>query len=123
VELDKEIFMTCIEKTSEQRASERMDLSLQISLLDQEGKTMNISASGVYFEVLTGDIDAFSSGTTIPILITAITSSPGLEEREVKFRGEGSVVRNNVTDITSRGCRLGVALEFKDKLDIYFDES
>lgn len=111
-------FMTGMEKSSEHRASERVDLASQISLPDKEGKTINISASGVYFEVITTDINAFSPGTTITIAINVITSTPGLEEREVRLKGKGSVVRNDIKDITSRGNRLGVALEFKDKFEI-----
>lgn len=47
-------------KGSEKRDSERLDLSFQISLPSQEGKTINISASGVYFEVMSDDPDRFA---------------------------------------------------------------
>ena len=113
--------MTGMEKGPEHRASERMDLALQISLPDKEGKTINISASGVYFEVITSDVNAFLPGTTITIAINAVTSTPGLEKREVRLKGKGSVVRNDIKDVTSRGNRLGVALEFKDKFDIFLN--
>ncbi len=113
--------MTGMEKGTEHRASERMELTLQLSLPDQEGKTINISASGVYFEVITGDIDAFLPGTTITIEINTVTSTPGLEERKIRLKGKGSVVRSDIKDVTSRGNRLGVALEFRDKLDIFLN--
>jgi len=36
------------ELDSDKRENTRLDLSLEISLPDQNGKTLNISASGVY---------------------------------------------------------------------------
>ena len=115
---DKEIAMMVAEKDAEHRTTERMDLALQISVPGQEGKTINISASGVYFEVVTNDMGAYSPGTTMPIEINAVTNTPGCEERNVKLKGQGFIVRNDIKDITSQGNRLGVALEFKDKFDI-----
>ena len=110
--------MTGVEEGSEHRATKRMDLALQISVPGQEGKTINISASGVYFEVVTSDMNAFSPGTTISIEINAVTNTPGCDERQVKLHGQGFVVRNDIKNVTSHGNRLGVALEFKDKFDI-----
>ena len=109
------------EKDSDKRNNERMDLSFLISLPGQDGKTKNISASGVYFEVITNDIEAFVPGTIIPIQITATTTTHGFEERKVKLKGEGCIVRNNIEDVTTHGNRLCVALEFKDKLNILPD--
>ncbi len=115
--------MTGIENGSEHRATERMDLALQISIPGQEGKTVNISASGVYFEVITSDMNAFSPGTTMPIKINAVTNTPGCDERNVKLHGQGLIVRNDIKDATGDGNRVGIALEFKDKLEILMDES
>ena len=115
--------MKGMEKNSEHRASERMDRTLQISLPDQECETINISASGVYFEAITSDINAFSPGTTIPIEIRVVITTPGCGESVVRFKGTGSVARNDIKDVTCRGNRLGVALEFKDKLNISMKES
>lgn len=109
------------EKDSDKRIDERLNLSLQISLPSQNGKTINVSASGVYFEVITNDINLFSPGTTLPIQITAFTTTPGIEERKIKLSGEGCVVRNNIIDTTTHGSRLEVALEFKSKLNILPD--
>ena len=111
-------MMMVAEKDSEHRITERMDLALQISVPGQEGKTINISASGVYFEIVTNDMSAYSPGTSMPIEINAVTNTPGCEERNVKLKGQGFIVRNDIKDITSQGNRLGVALEFKDKFDI-----
>ncbi len=103
------------------RVSERLDLALHVMLPGREGKTVNISATGVYFEVITDDMEAFSPGTIIPIQIKASTTTPGIELRDIMLKGMGSVVRNDVKDVTIRGNRLGVALEFKDKLNILVD--
>ena len=48
------------EPDSDKRNNERMDLSFAISLPGQDGETKNISASGVYFAVITDDIEAFA---------------------------------------------------------------
>ena len=106
------------EKDSDKRISERLDLSLQILLDDQDGKTINVSATGIYFEVITNDIHAFSPGTTIPIQITANTATPGLSERKIKLNGNGIIIRNNIKNVTGNGVQLCVAVEFKEKLDI-----
>ncbi|OHB49544.1 MAG: hypothetical protein A2106_06655 [Planctomycetes bacterium GWF2_40_8] len=110
--------MQAKEKDSDKRINERLNLSFLISLPGQNGKTINVSASGVYFEVITNDIEAFAPGTIIPIQITATTTTPGFEERKIKLNGQGCVVRNSIEVVTGRGSRLGVALEFKDKLKI-----
>ena len=109
------------ERDSDKRCNERIDLSFTITLPGQDGETKNISASGVYFEVITDDIEAFTPGTVIPIQITATTSTPGFEERNIKLKGEGCIVRNNIKNVTTQGNRLGVALEFKNKLNILSD--
>ncbi len=110
--------MTGVENGSEHRTTGRMDLALQISFPNLEGKRINISASGVYFEVVTSDMNAFSPGTTIPIEINAIVKTSGCDERNVKLKGQGLVVRSDVKDTTDCSSRLGVALEFKDRLEI-----
>ena len=110
--------MTGIKSGNEHRMTARMDLALRISVPGQEGKTINISASGVYFEAVTSDINAFSPGITIAIVINAVTNAPGCDERNVKLQGQGLVVRSDVMDVTGCSSRLGVALEFKDRLEI-----
>jgi hypothetical protein len=96
----------------------RLNRSFEISLPNQDGMTINVSASGVYFDVITNDIEAFTPGTIIPIQITATTTTPGVEERKIKLKGEGCIVRNNIEDVTRHGNRVGVALKFTDKLNI-----
>ena len=58
------------------RQSERQNISFEVLLSDQDGKTINVSASGVYFEVATDDMEAFSPGTIIPLQINAVTNTP-----------------------------------------------
>ena len=100
------------------RASERLDLAFQITLNGHKCETINISATGVYFEVITGDIEVFSPGITIPIQINASVHTPGLEPRYINLKGNGSVVRNDIKNITSHGNRLGVAMKFKESFDL-----
>ena len=100
------------------RASERLDLAFQIMLNGHVCETINISATGVYFEVITDDIEAFSPGITIPIQIKAFTTTKGSEPRYINLKGNGSIVRNDIKNITRHGNRLGVAMEFKEKLDL-----
>jgi len=109
------------ENDSDRRDCRRLDLSLQIKLPDQIGKTVNISASGVYFEVVTKDLEPFSLGTLVPVQISAVTTTPGFEERELNFDGRGLIVRNEIKERASYGKRLGVAMEFKDRLNILID--
>ncbi len=106
------------EKDSNKRAGERLDLSFQILLDEHDGKTINVSATGVYFEVITDDIQAYSPGTTIPIEITANTTTPGLGTRKIKLSGNGIIIRNNIKNVTGNGIQLCVAVEFREKLDI-----
>ena len=111
--------MTGMGKGIEHRVSKRTDLALLILLPDQEGEIINISASGVCFEVITSDINAFSLGATIPIEINAATSTSGLKERDVRLKGKGSVVRNDIKNVTRRGNRVRVALELTENLILY----
>ncbi|GAX62473.1 signal transduction histidine kinase [Candidatus Scalindua japonica] len=104
---------------SDKRNDTRLDLSLEILLKNQNlGKTINISTSGVYFEVITNDIEAFTVGTTLPIKIAAITTTPGFEERKIKLDGSGVVVRSDIMEVTNRGNKLRIALKFNDTLNI-----
>ncbi len=105
-------------KDFDRRINKRLELPLQISLYDQSGQTTNISATGVYFEVITDDIEAFSPGATMPIQITADTSTPGIGERKIRLNGNGTIIRNNIKNVTSRGNELGVAVQFNEHLNI-----
>ncbi len=103
----------------DRRCNKRVNLSFEISLPDQDGKTINISASGVYFEVITNDREAFSPGTTIPLQINTVTNTPGSLERKLKLSGRGAVIRNCIIEKSRiMIITLGVALEFTEKLNI-----
>ncbi len=110
--------MQTAKKDSGRRVGERIELPLQMSLYDQSGKAVNISATGVYFEVITEDPEAFSPGSTIPIQITADTSAPGIGDKKITLNGNGTVIRNKVKNITSHGKELGVAVQFNGQLNI-----
>jgi hypothetical protein len=101
--------------------NERLDLALQIFLLDHEGETKNISASGVSFEVITKNRKAFFPGTIIEVKINVAITTPGLEGRGIEIMGSGFVVRNEIKDVTVRGNRIGVALKFDKKISILVD--
>ena len=106
------------EKDCDRRIDQRSEHPLKISLYDQSGKAINISATGVYFEVITEDVDAFSPGATIPIHITADTSAHGTGERKIKLNGNGTVIINKIKKVTSHGSELGVAVQFNEHLNI-----
>ncbi len=103
------------------RVNERLDLALQILLLDHEGETKNISASGVYFEVITKNRKAFFPGTIIEVKINVLITTPGLEGRGIEIMGSGFVVRNEIKAVTVCGNRIGVALKFDKKISILVD--
>jgi hypothetical protein len=110
--------MTTNERVPDRRVDIRQDLSLQITSLGHKGETKNISATGVYFEVLTNDIEAFFPGRTIPIQINASPITPGFKARDINLKGYGAVVRNDIKDVVPHGHRLGIAVKFKEKLDL-----
>ena len=110
--------MQATKKNSDRRLVERLELTLQMLLFDQSGKAVNVSAEGVYFELITEDIEPFSTGATIPIQITAETSAIGIDKRKVKLNGTGTVIRNMIKNVTSHGSELGVAVQFNKPLDV-----
>jgi hypothetical protein len=109
------------ENDSDRRHNERYDLSFEVLLPDQDGKTINVSASGVYFEVTTNDMEAFSPGATISLQINTVTNTTESRERKLKLGGRGTVIRNCIIENPDHDNRLGVALEFTDKLNIVLD--
>ncbi len=100
------------------RCNEIINLSFEILLPDQNGKTINVSASGVYFEVALKDMEAFSPGTTIPLQITTVTNTPEFRERKIRFSGRGTVIRNCIIENPDYENSLGVALEFMEELNV-----
>ena len=103
------------------RRNERLNLSFEILLSDQNGETINVSASGVYFEVATNDMEAFSPGTIIPLQINTVTNTAESRERKLKLSGRGKVIRNCIIENPEHESSLGVAVKFMDKLNIVVD--
>lgn len=100
------------------RRNERLNLSFEISLADQNVKTINVSSSGVYFEVAIKDMEDFSPGTIIPLQINTVSSTSEYRERKLKFSGRGTVIRNCINENLDLYSRMGVALEFAETLNI-----
>ncbi len=107
---------------NDKRRNERLSFALQISLLDHEGETKDISANGVYFEVFTKKREIFFPGTIIAVQINLIITTAGMEGEGIKIMGNGVVVRNDNKGATVRGSRLGVAMKFNEKLSILVEE-
>jgi hypothetical protein len=105
-------------RCDQRRRNERINLSFEILLSDQNGETINVSARGVYFEVATNDMEAFSPGTIIPLQINTVTTAPYSKERKLKLTGKGLVIRNCIIENPEHENSLGVALEFTDKFNI-----
>jgi len=103
-------------RSNARRGDVRLDSSFEASLLDHNGKTVNVSASGVYFEVITNDMEAFPLGTTIPLQINAVTHTYEGREGTLKITGRGKVIRNCIIENPDHANSLGVALEFTEKL-------
>jgi len=99
-------------RCNQRRRNERRNLSLEISIPDQVGKTINVSERGVYFEVITNDMNVYSPGTTIPLKITAVKATPG-------FDGSGTVIRNCIVETPDRDDSLCVALKLTENLILY----
>ena len=103
------------------RQSERQNVSFEVLSSEQSGETINVSASGVYFEVPTNDMEAFSPGTIIPLQINTVTTTPDSRERKLKLTGRGSVIRNCIIEHPDHENSLGIAVKFMDKLNIIVD--
>ena len=97
--------------------NQRLNLSFDISLPDQQGKTINISATCVYFEVITEDIDAFAPGLVISLQISAVEAN----DRILNRSGEGLIIREDIEEESADGSRLCVAVQFTEKLNVNMD--
>ena len=101
----------------ERRVGKRLELSLPMTLLGQKVKSENISPGGVYFEVITNDIEKYSPGKTSTIEIIVSTSTPMLPKKTVKLTGTGMIIRVDEIEIINQDRKLGVALKFIKKLE------
>ncbi len=106
------------------RDNERQNRSFEVLLDDQSGKSINVSASGAYFEAATNYMEAFSPETIIPLQINIVTAAtPYSRERKLKLTGRGIVIRNYIIENLDHENRLGIAVKFVDKLNIKMDSN
>ncbi len=127
-------------KGTEKRFDKRLEISLPIRLLDDKVISKNISPGGIYFEVITDDIEKYSPGKIITIEITASTSTHEISNQIIKLTGIGVITRIDklfsdpafllsqraagaatfaaTVQESRRGEKLGVALKFSNKLEL-----
>ena len=103
----------------DRRIDKRLELPLQISLYDQSGQTINISTTGVYFEVITDDIEAFSPGTTIPIQITTSNITHESKLKTLRLSGKGLIISREIEETTDNGIKLIISVRLKNKLNFW----
>ena len=111
--------MSTEELDSDKRDNQRLNLSFDISLPQQKGKTINVSATGVYFEVITDAVGAFAPGSVIPLQISAVDTN----ERTLNLSGEGLIIREDIKETSSDGSRVCVAVQFTEKLNMDVEPS
>ncbi len=109
-------------RSNSRRRTERVNLSFEISLLGRDGKTINVSASGVCLEVALRDKEAFSPGTIVPLQINTDTVTSGALDSKHKLSGKGTVIRNWVVENPDHENSLCVALEFTEKLNVELND-
>ncbi len=107
------------ESDSDKRLNQRLNLSFDISLPEHKGKTLNVSATGVYFEVITNNIDAYAPGSIIPLQISAVDSN----DRTLNLSGEGLIIREDVKETSAAGSRVCIAVQFTEKLNVEVDQT
>ena len=78
-----------------------LNLSFDITLSRQKSKTIDISATGVYFELITNNMDAFASN-----------------ERKLNLSGEGLIIREDIKESSIAGRRLFIAVQLTEKLNV-----
>lgn len=114
-------------KGTEKRFDKRLEISLPIRLLDDKVISKNISPGGIYFEVITDDIEKYSPGKIITIEITASASTHEISNQIIKLTGIGVITRIDklfsdpaflLSQESRRGEKLGVALKFSNKLEL-----
>ncbi len=103
---------------TERRFDKRLEISLPIRLLDDKVISKNISPGGIYFEVISDDIEKYSPGELITIEITASTSTHEISNQIIKLTGIGVITRIDKLFSNQYGEKLGVALKFNNKLEL-----
>lgn len=80
------------------RRNQRLNAVLEISLPNHKGKTNNVGTTGVSFEVIADDIDAFRPGIIIPLEITTINTTHGSKIKNLRLSGEGLIISREVAN-------------------------
>lgn len=103
------------------RRKQRLKAAFEISLPNQvKGRTINVSANGISFEVIADDIDAFRPGTIIPLEITTINTTHESKLKNLRLSGKGLIISREVVEkTTASGTRLNIAVQLKDKLSFW----
>jgi hypothetical protein len=103
------------------RRKQRLNVAFEISLPNQvKGRTKDVSANGVSFEVITDDIDAFRPGTIIPLQITTTNITHESKLKNLRLSGKGLIIsREVVGEATGSGVKLNIAVQFKEKLNFW----
>ncbi|MFQ5687677.1 MAG: hypothetical protein ACE5GV_13565 [Candidatus Scalindua sp.] len=103
------------------RRKQRLNAALEISLPNQvKGRTKNVSANGVSFEVIVDDINTFRPGTIIPLEITTTNITHESKLKNLRLSGKGLIISREVVDeTTASGSRLNIAVQLRDKLDFW----
>ena len=107
----------------ERRSYKRLDLALPISLHSHKGKSENISNGGVYLEMTTENFEKFSKGKIMKFEVTAKTSKIGFENRILELSTRGVILRADKIPSRNNETRLGIAMEFNEKLEIESEKS
>jgi hypothetical protein len=94
----EEDYMLAKVKYPYRRRNQRHNAVLEISLPNHKGKTNNVSTTGVSFEVIADDIDAFRPGTIIPLEITTINTTHGSKIKNLRLSGEGLIISREVAN-------------------------
>jgi hypothetical protein len=118
---DKRSIVNLRFKRTERRGDKRLERPLQITLLDHKVNSGNISPGGVYFEVVTDNIELFSLGRTLEFEILAKTCTPVSPSGMIRLKGSGKIIRNNKIGNKQYDKKYGIALTFSEKLEILFD--
>ena len=103
------------------RRRQRYRWEFEVSLLHQiKGRTKDVSANGVSFDVITDDFDAFSPGTIIPLELTTFNITDDFKVKKLCLSGKGLIIcREVIKKTTGCGTKLSIAVQFTKKLSFW----
>ncbi len=107
---------------NERRFFARLERSLPISLPSPGHmlKSENISPGGVYFEVITNDVENYALGKEIMVYIEGIDSKSVGTEGSVCITGFGEVVRVDDKGFVDHNKKLGIAVKFIKEPTVFY---